>query len=132
MMMTASSAACRMVAWMISLTCRSECERSSTRHRKRQRVDVPDSVIDAVALPGNGQSGDDSNHGGGYADDPAALDAAVLRGAALREVAPGSAARKAIANLAADLADSRDRQIAARAGRPPARRQRGRRIAART
>ena len=36
-------------------------------------------------------------------DDRPALDAAVLRGVALREISAGSAARKAIASLAADL-----------------------------
>lgn len=64
-------------------------------------------------------------------DDGPALDAAVLRGGALVEVAPGSPARKAIAGLAADLADSRARHLAALTGAAPTRQRRGRRVAAR-
>jgi len=49
-------------------------------------------------------------------EDQAALDAAVLRGVTLREVAPGSPARKALAALASDLEASRAGQ--SEQGRP--------------
>ncbi|NLF04547.1 MAG: hypothetical protein GX593_06050 [Actinomycetales bacterium] len=61
-------------------------------------------------------------------DDRAALDTAVLRGVALREVATGSPARKAFAALAADLEKVR----AAQSTEPAATRRSGRRAAARS
>ena len=61
-------------------------------------------------------------------DDRAALDAAVLRGVALREVATGSAARKALAALAADIEKVRASQSA----EPVATRRSSRRAAARS
>jgi len=64
-------------------------------------------------------------------DDRGALDAAVLRGVALAEVASGSATRKAIAALAADLVASRGRQQRDAEGAAPRRRS-GRRAAARS
>ncbi len=64
-------------------------------------------------------------------DDRAALDAAVLRGVALREVASGSPARKAIAALAAGLAASRAQQVLEARGETPRRRS-GRRAAVRS
>jgi len=64
-------------------------------------------------------------------DDRGALDAAVLRGVALAEVASGSATRKAISALAADLVASRDQQQRDAEGATPRRRS-GRRAAARS
>jgi len=55
-------------------------------------------------------------------EDRAALDAAVLRGQALREVVPGSAVRKALAGLAADLEETRAAQLEPAPSRRAARR----------
>lgn len=66
-------------------------------------------------------------------DDRANLDAAVLRGVALREIAVGSPARKAILALAEDLVDARRQHLAAHSGVTlPRRRRSGRRAASRT
>lgn len=66
-------------------------------------------------------------------DDRANLDAAVLRGVALREIAVGSPARKAILALAEDLVDARRQHLAAHSGETlPRRRRSGRRAASRT
>lgn len=66
-------------------------------------------------------------------DDRPNLDAAVLRGVALREIAVGSPARKAILALAEDLVDARRQHLAAHSGVTlPRRRRSGRRAASRT